>query len=404
MKRVSQPGASGGGASGVPVDLPRAATIYDVAREASVSPATVSRVINGTARVSPSVSERVRDAIARVDFHPYDLAVGRARRTMGMVGLVIPDVTNPFWAEVALGAEEALRPRGYGLMLTNTGDTLEREEDVISLLRRKRVDGALVSAMRDVSRSLHRLREVGTAVVLLGLGSDDGTFDLVTADGGKGTYLTTSHLLQLGHRRIAFVSGPADQATSADRRGGYLRALADVGLVPPPRWIAEGPGWGHEAGGERVRELMTRGVLDGPERVTAIVAANDVLALGALGALNAAGRRVPEDVSLTGFDDLPLAAIYRPGLTTAAQFSRRRGQIAAELLLERMKPGQRHGGDSSPEGPRRIVLEPQLVVRASTCPAPDEAPDESGQRHTAAQEQPHGRAATQARAMRKERP
>ncbi|HEU5317216.1 MAG TPA: LacI family DNA-binding transcriptional regulator, partial [Chloroflexota bacterium] len=329
MKRVSRRRPAGGRAPATA----RAATIYDVAREAGVSPASVSRVMNGTARVSESVAQRVREAIAKVDFHPYDLAAGRARRTMGIVGLVIPDVTNPFWAEVALGAEEALRPHGYGLMLSNAGDSLEREEDVIALLRRKRADGALVSAMRNASRALHRLRDAGTAVVLLGLGADDGTFDLVTADGGRGIYLTTSHLLDLGHRRIAFVGGPPDQATSVDRRAGYERALAERGISPPPAWIAEGPGWGHQAGGERARELLARRALDGPERVTGIVAANDVLAFGALGALDAAGRRVPDDVSVTGFDDLPLAALCRPPLTTAAQFSRERGRIAAQVLL-----------------------------------------------------------------------
>jgi len=316
----------------------------------------------------------VREAIARIDFHPYDLAAGSARRTMGMVGLVLPDVTNPFWSEVALGAEEALRPHGFGLMLANTGDSLEREEDVIALLRRKRVDGAMVSAMRDASRALHRLRDVGISVVLLGLGADDGTFDLVTANGGLGTYLTTSHLLDLDHRRIAFVGGPSDEATTVDRRAGYERALKERGITPLAGWVAEGPGWGHEAGSERARELLVRGTLDGPRAVTGIVAANDVLALGALNALVAAGRRVPQDVSLTGFDDLPLASLYRPALTTAAQFSRERGRIAAELLLERMTTrAEASRGAAAPTEapqPRRVILEPKLVVRASTGPPP----------------------------------
>jgi LacI family transcriptional regulator len=351
-----------------------------VAREAGVSPATVSRVMNGTARVSAAVSERVQQAIRRTDFHPYDLAAGRARRTMGMVGLVIPDVTNPFWAEVALGAEEALRPHGFGVMLTNTGDSLEHEEDVIALLRRKRVDGVLVSAMRDASQALHRLRNTGTTVVLLGLGADDGTFDLVTVDGQQGTYLTTKHLLSLGHRRIGFIGGPPDQRTSRDRRAGYLRALREAGLPTQLAWLAEGPGWGHESGAERARELLARRALDGAARVTGLVAANDVLALGALNALSAAGRRVPEDISLAGFDDLPLASLCRPALTTVAQFSRQRGRVAAELLLDRMSaahagaPREAGVGDvaipgmggRADEAPRRVILAPQLVVRDST--------------------------------------
>ncbi len=365
MKRVSQlvrPEPS--------AQVTKAPTIYDVAREAAVSPATVSRVVNGSARVSPAVSARVRAAMARLDFQPYDLSTGKARRATGMVGLVIPDVTNPFWSEVALGAESTLRPRGFGLMLINTGDSLEGEEDVIALLRRKRVDGALVAALRDASRSLHRLRRTGTPVVLLAHGADDGTFDLVTVDGERGTYLTTTHLLEQGHRRIAFIGGPPDERTTQNRRAGYLRALQEYGIACQPEWLAEGPGWGYEAGGERVRELLARGALDGPARVTALVAANDVLALGAMGALGAAGRDVPRDVSLTGFDDLLLASMCRPALTTVNQFSRERGRVAAELLLERIA-AQRdamRGAAPATSTPRRIILTPQLVVRGSTRP------------------------------------
>jgi DNA-binding LacI/PurR family transcriptional regulator len=369
VKRVSAP---------VPGPRPpgsrREATIYDVAREAAVSPATVSRVMNGTARVSPAMRERVEQAAARIDFQPYDLAAGRARRATGMVGLIIPDITNPFWAEVALGAEEALRPHGFGLMLGNTGDSLAREEEMIALLRRKRVDGVLVSAMRDASAALQRLRAVGTSVVLLGHGADDGTFDLVTADGERGAYLAASHLRQLGHRQLGFLGGPPDERTTRARRAGFLRALSEFGLTAPPACIAEGPGWGYDAGAERLGELLARGT-----GVTGIVAANDVIALGALAALHRAGRRVPEDVSLTGFDDLPLAAISHPALTTVWQPRRERGRIAAELLVERMAVARSAPvgpGASPPVGreaergaqPRRIILEPRLVVRQSTAP------------------------------------
>lgn len=363
MKPVSQPTALEQQAA-----AEKAPTIYDVARAAAVSPATVSRVVNGSARVSPAVSARVRAAMARLDFQPYDLSTGRARRATGMVGLVIPDVTNPFWSEVALGAESTLRPRGFGLMLINTGDSLEDEEDVIALLRRKRVDGALVAALRDASRSLHRLRRTGTPVVLLAHGADDGTFDLVTVDGERGTYLTTTHLLERGHRCIAFIGGPPDERTTQNRRAGYLGALHEYDITPRSEWLAEGPGWGYEAGGERVRELLVRGVLDGPARVTALVAANDVLALGAMGALAAAGRDVPRDVSVTGFDDLRLASMCRPALTTVNQFGRERGRVAAELLLERIaeQRAAARGADPAASAPRRIILTPQLVVRDST--------------------------------------
>jgi DNA-binding LacI/PurR family transcriptional regulator len=371
VKRVSQGRRAGRAAAAGPSRLP---TIYDVAREAGVSPATVSRVINGTARVSPEVEGRVRQAVTRIDFHPYDLAAGRARRATGMVGLVIPDVANPFWAEVALGAEAALRPHGYGLILTNTGDSLEREEETITLLRRKRVDGVLVAALRDAGDALRRLRAVGTSIVLLAHGADDGTFDLVTVDGERGAYLAAAHLLELGHRRMGFLGGPPDERTTQGRRAGFLRACADRGIDVARSALAEGPGWGFEAGAERMTELLARS-----RSVTGVVAANDVIALGALAALHRAGRRVPEDISLVGFDDLPLAAISHPPLTTVSQPRRERGRIAAELLLERMaaarearaaKDGAAGSGQDGGTEPRRLILEPHLVVRQSTAPPP----------------------------------
>lgn len=381
MKLVSRPPAAGGPAG--------TATIYDVARAAGVSPATVSRVLNGSARVVPATRARVEAAIRQLDFYPNDLAPGRARRGTGMVGIVVPDITNPLWAEVALGAEETLRSSGYGVILTNTGDSPDRQEEAIAMLRRKRADGLLVAALRHAGPSLRRARAAGIPVVLLSRGADDGTFDLVTVDARRAAFLATEHLLQLGHRRIGLLGGPPDEQTTAVRREGYLDALAGYGIGSreATAWIAEGPGWGLAAGRRRMSELLGRNA-----GITAIVAVTDVMAMGAWQVLAEAGLRVPLDVSLVSLEDIELAGAVPPGLTTAGQPPADRGRIAAEILLERLRtrlPGGLHDATLAGSGPRRVVLQPRLVRRGSTAPrlehiaagiatAGAHAPDRSG--------------------------
>ncbi len=360
MKLVSRRPAAG--------SHPGAPTIYDVARVAGVSPATVSRVLNGSAPVVPATRARVEAAIRQLDFYPNDLAPGRTRRGTGMVGIVVPDITNPLWAEVALGAEETLRTSGYGVILTNTGDSPDRQEEAIAMLRRKRADGLLVAALRHAGPSLRRARAAGIPVVLLSRGADDGTFDLVTVDARRAAFLATEHLLQLGHRRIGLLGGPPDEQTTAVRRKGYLDALASYGIGSheAASWMVEGPGWGLAAGRRRMSELLGRGA-----GITAVVAVTDVMAMGAWQMLAEAGLRVPDDVSLASLEDIELAGVVPPGLTTAGQPPADRGRIAAEILLERLHTRSSvEPHEALPAGsvPRRVVLQPRLVRRGSTAP------------------------------------
>jgi LacI family transcriptional regulator len=327
------------------------ATIADVAKRAGVAPSTVSRALNNSGYVSRETRERVLAAIDELNYVPNIHAERLRTGVSRAIAFVALDLTNPFWTEVGRGVEDMVWEHGYELVLYNTAGDPEREQATVKGLRRRHVDGAIFPWMRNGWEQLGKLDSAGVMIVVLGQAPEEHGLDRFTIDNVKGGYLATEHLLKLGHRRIAFVS--ADW--TREREQGYRAALADFDVAPDEtRVIRESAVPEFEKGKHVVRQL-----LDGPERPTAVFAYNDVTAIGLWMELENHGVRVPEDISLVGFDDIPTATLIRSGLTTIAVPQYEFGRSAADFLLRRIAAGKCCSGQC-------ITLEPSLIIRRST--------------------------------------
>jgi LacI family transcriptional regulator len=332
-------------------------TIKDVARLADVSTATVSHVINDTRYVSDELRARVLAAMETLDYRPNVLAQGLRGGETHTIGLVVPDNANPFFAEVSRAVEDVGFARGYSVILCNTGDNLERERAYIDVLVAKQVDGIIFIAAGDHHEHLDELTRRNVPLVLADRDVDQTDADVVLVNNERGGYEATKHLLDLGHRRIGCIAGPSEATPSADRVEGYVRALREADVPVEDSAIETGDF--RYQGGEAAAERL----LGGSERPTAIFACNDLMAIGALRAIRGAGLSVPDDISVVGYDDIPLASAMSPALTTVAQPVDQLGALSTELLLSRIE-------DGSVGTAQRITLETALVVRGSSGPPP----------------------------------
>ncbi len=330
-------------------------TMSDVAREVGVSTMTVSRVINDKGDVSPATRRRVNEAIQRLGYRPSSIARSLATRHTGTLGLVIPDVANPFFAEVARGVEQVAYAEGYNVFLCNTDEDPVRELDVLGSLEEKRVDGIVLCSSRLDSATIRLVIESHAAVTLVNRHIDDAGsgVGVVRVDDVTGGRLATAHLLERGHRAIGFLSGPPGSHSGQLRLQGYRNALLEAGLVFNETWVV-GCGPVAEAGRAAALRLLT----SAPE-LTALLCYNDLVAVGVLQACVETGRRVPLDLAVVGFDDIPLAALVTPALTTCRVPRHELGMRAVELLLNRIRT------DGAEQQQQEIVLQPELVVRAS---------------------------------------
>ena len=331
------------------------ATMNDVARLASVSIATVSHVINGTRFVSAERVERVQAAMQELGYTPdataRSLRVGRTHT----IGLVIPDTTNPFFAALARWIEEAGFESGYTTILANSDERPDREHRYVSTLVSKRVDGLILAPSRGDHGTLRKLLDDARMhVVVVDRDAALPNADVVLYDNAGGSYAATRHLIDLGHTCIGCIAGPADAASAAERVKGFRSAIADAGLELPQHAVVEADF--HFSGG---REATNR-LLATKEPFTALFAANDLMAAGAVRALAERGISVPGEVSVIGFDDAPLAEMISPALTTMRQPLQDMAQAAMSLLLARITGS--NGGS-----PTRRVLPTSLVVRESTA-------------------------------------
>src|SRR5215212_10021974 len=330
------------------------ATMNDVARVANVSIATVSHVINGTRFVSAERVERVQAAMQELGYTPdataRSLRVGRT----DTIGLVVPDNSNPFFAALARWIEEAGFESGYTTILANSNERPDREHRYVSTLVSKRVDGLILSPSRGDHSTLTRLlQNARLPVVVVDRDAALPNADVVLYDNEGGSYEAARYLLELGHRRIGCVAGPADASSATERVTGFRKAIADAGLPPQPVVEADF----HFTGG---REATAR-LLDTGQEFTALFAANDLMAAGAVRELHSRGIAVPDQVSVVGFDDAPLAEMVSPALTTMRQPLQEMAHSAVSLLLSRVTSGD--GG-----APVRKVLSTSLVIRDSTAP------------------------------------
>jgi LacI family transcriptional regulator len=368
---------SQGGGEHVPATLPpcdpatpplRAVTIQDVAARTGVSISTVSRVVTGAVAVEPATAERVREAIADLGYRPNLLARSFRRRVTHTIGLLVPDNSNPFFAELARTIEDAGFAEGYSVVLCNSDLSSVKQETYVEVLLANRVDGLILASTGLIPTAgsydaVGRILEAGVPCVVVDRDLGETPVDQVLVDNDQGGYLAGQHLLALGHRRIACLVGPSDLTPSAGRIAGFQRALADAGLEVAAEGLVRGNGR-PDGGAAAARQLLERGIIAAGD-ITAIFAFNDQMATGAIGALQRAGHRVPEDVSVIGFDDIPQSAAIFPALTTIGQPIGQMGSIGVRLLLDRIARG--HPKDHAP--PQRVQLSTRLVVRESTGPA-----------------------------------
>lgn len=327
-------------------------TIRDVAQRAGVSSTTVSYVLNGTRFVSPGTQARILRAIDDLDYKPDHIARSlRAKRTM-TVGMIVSDISNPFYADIVRGAEDVLSATGYGLILCNTDEAPNRELAALQLLCQKKVDGLITVATGQNVDALYDASAAGLPIVLVDRRLPGDRLDTVVADDECGAYQATQHLVQRGHRRIGLISGRVGISTTDHRRAGYQAALRDSGMAPAPDLMQVG----HSTveGGVAAANAL----LDLADPPTGVFATNNLMTVGLFVALKQRRLRCPDDVAVVGFDDMVWLSAFSPSVTTIAQPSYELGKQAAELLWTRV--AEKNGSD-----PRVVVLPAQLVVRES---------------------------------------
>jgi len=328
------------------------ATIEDVAARAGVSIATVSHVLNRTRFVSPELTERVLAAVRDLDYEPDPVARGLRNRSTNLVALVIPDITNPYFPAFARGAQDVVAEHGYAAIVCNTDRNPDREREFLHMLRRQRVEGIILNPAGAAADEILPIQASGIAIVLLGEQINHPKFDAVMIDNVQAAFDMVSYLIKRGHRRIAHLAGWQTIISGRQRLQGYRRALEMHGLAVDNTLVIEGP-WTKSGGSEAMRRLLAVRPLP-----TAVFAANDLMAIGAMIAVQQAGLKIPDDVAVAGFDDIEEAGCVAPALTTVNQPKYEIGRRAAQILLRRLHK----------EGPRkrqRVVLPHQLVIRAS---------------------------------------
>jgi LacI family transcriptional regulator len=329
-------------------------TIRDVAAHASVNASTVSRVLNPATRhlIGDEVARRVLASVKTLGYRPNVLASALSGGQSKVVGILVPDIENPVFPPIIRGIEEQLAAEGFGVLIANTVGPSHEQERVLEQMFSRQVDGLILATAARQDPLVRRCILEGVPVVLVNRGEDGGKVPEVVNDDFLSMRLAVDHLVQLGHKRIAHVSGPASLATGYSRAQGFLMAAQQHALSDLP--IVEASEFTREAG-----KLACTKLLKQHKSVTAIVAANDLIALGCYDALAAAKLHCPADVSVIGHNDMPLVDVLNPPLTTLRIQHREMGRQAARLLLERL--GSRDGV------PIRITLPPQLMVRSSTA-------------------------------------
>ena len=335
-------------------------TLKELAARAKVHPSTVSRVANNdpSLRIAPATRSRIEALLRETEYRPNGVARGLKLRQTLVLAVVIPDITNPFFAALFRGIEDGATPRGYQVLLCNTDGIPERQRAHLQSLTARRVDGVILASTFLKDPAVRWLRHQRTPYVLVNRFSDEGLDPFVGSDDVTGARLATQHLIGLGHVRIGHLAGQPTVSTGVLRRRGYHAALAEAGVPADPELLVES-GFVEEGGIRGMERLLA---LKNPP--TAIFAVTDMTAVGAYGAARRRGLRIPEDLAIVGYNDIPLAGRLIPGLTTVHVPIHEFGSVAARMLLEQIETGH--------VTPKQVVYAPQLGVRGSTVVGADQ--------------------------------
>lgn len=335
-------------------------TIRDVARAANVHPGTVSRALNEETRemVNAETAQRVIRAAEQLGYRPNPIARGLKTNRSYTIGVLIPDITNPLFPPIVRGIEDRLRAAGYTSLIVNTDNDPELERNHIGAMRARQVDGLISATARLDRELLAEAAAAGTPLVLVNRSVEDGSAPVVMVDDERGIKLAVDHIAGLGHTRIGHVAGPQSVSTGRRRYVGFVEAIDDAGLKIRREQVRFSTAFTEDEGARVCAEL-----LDASRDLTAIVAGNDLLALGCYDTLERRGLRCPEDLSIVGFNDMPFVDRLHPPLTTVRVPKREIGTAAADLMLQRLTDDD---NDTS-----EILLQPTLVVRGSSAPPRD---------------------------------
>jgi len=329
-------------------------TIKDIAKAANVSYATVSRALADHPDISEKTKQKIKKLAKEMGYTPNTIARGLVTKSTGFIGLVIPDITNPFFPEVAQGVEDYVYKQGYTMLLCTTDWQLDRESRYLKALESKMVDGIIIApATDDISHVIEDFSDGNKPIVFVSYKPDDLTCNFVAIDDYKCGYMATEYLLKLGHRDIAYIGGLENSRSDRQRFSGYRDALGKYSL--PLKYSPRHGQFKTMSGYELTKELL----IYSDDIPTAILAGNDVLALGVMQAVEEFGLKIPENVSVMGIDDISFSAFDKISLTTVAQPKEEMGKLAAEILIQKVK-------EPANKNPVQKILEPRLVIR-KTC-------------------------------------
>jgi LacI family transcriptional regulator len=327
-------------------------TIKDIAREAGVSVATVSKVLNYPDYGKAETRQKVMAVIKRTNYQPNHAAQSMINKKTGMIALIIPDVRNPFFTEVARGVEDAANKNNYRVMLCNTDEDPLKQQNYLQALRGRIADGFIIAVASDDCRQLKKIDRSKLPFVFIDRECQNYRTDAVVVDNRDGAAKAVRHLLNNGRRRVGFISGKQDTQTGRERLQGYSEALAEAGIALDRQAVKDGKFT--TTGGYQA----TKALLDLPGRPDALFIANNAMTIGAIKALTEAQVRIPGDIALVCFDDADWAEFFTPALTVVRQPTYTMGSLAGEILFQRLTETKR-------SEIKEIVLKPELVVRKS---------------------------------------
>ncbi|MBK8021235.1 MAG: LacI family DNA-binding transcriptional regulator [Chloroflexi bacterium] len=329
-------------------------TIRQVADHVGVSPATVSRVLNGYPHIRDELRQSVLDAIAELGYKPNRVAQRLRASRSRLIGIIVTDITNPFFNTIMAGIEQTFYSHGYSVLMSNTAGDMRKELGYLEMMKNEEVAGLVIAPTSEDVKHVVDTAEAGLPVVIIDRrikGDKARHLDMVLADNTEGAFNAVTHLIRLGHRRIGMIGGPQHLTSGRERLEGYRQAMRSAGLTVSKKWIRLGD-HRYDSGFELLHQLLE---CDPP--VTAIFASNNMMTLGALNALHQRGKRIPEDIAIVGFDDMGWSPSLNPPLTAVSQPTAEIGTLAAELLLERI---------SRPDLPVRLMtLKTELMIRES---------------------------------------
>ena len=328
-------------------------TIKDVAKKAGVSYATVSRALNNHPEINEETKKRILKIAMEMGYQPNAIAQGLVKKETKTIGLIIPDITNPFFPEVARGIEDTAVEAGYTIFLCNTNWNVEREERYLNVLMQKQVDGLIIAPSSEEVSHLKKILDSGMNTIFISRVINHANSTCIIIDNIRGGQQAVEYLIQRGHQRVAFIGGREDISTNQERLQGYAQALKNNGLKFDNTLVKTGS-FKRDSGHYIMNQFLKL-----EERPTAVFAANDLLALGAIQAIKENGLSIPSDIAVVGFDDIEFASLPEIQLTTVAQPKYDMGNLAFSTLMELIKGGGYSSG-------RKILLDPVLITRKTS--------------------------------------